>query len=35
LETFQYTLQTKQKDAEGKETTVASTEFGVLVHYKG
>lgn len=34
LETFQYTLQTKQKDAEGKETTAATTEFGVLVHYK-
>ncbi len=30
----QYTHQLKQKDAEGKETTVPTTEYGVLVEYK-
>lgn len=31
---IQYTHQLKQKDAEGKETSVPTTEYGVLVHYK-
>lgn len=31
---IQYTHQLKQKDAEGKETAVPTTEYGVLVHYK-
>ena len=31
---FQYTQQLKQKDADGKETTVPVTEYGVLVEYK-
>jgi hypothetical protein len=34
LSTFQYTHQAKQKDADGKEVTVPTTEYGVLVHYK-
>jgi len=34
LEVFQYTSLTVQKDGEGKETTVPTSEFGVLVHYK-
>lgn len=32
---FQYSHQLKGKDAEGKETTTAVSEYGVLVHYKG
>ncbi len=31
---FQYTQQLKQNDAEGKETTMPVTEYGVLVEYK-
>ena len=31
---FQYTQQVKHKDAEGKETTTPTTEYGVLVEYK-
>lgn len=31
---FQYTHHLKQKDAEGKETTIPVTEYGVLVEYK-
>ena len=31
---FQYTQQLKQKDAEGKETIMPVTEYGVLVEYK-
>ena len=31
---IQYTHHLKQKDAEGKETSMPITEYGVLVHYK-
>lgn len=31
---IQYTHHLKQQDAEGKETSVPTTEYGVLVHYK-